>query len=227
MINKLEEEFDIFNYDKHKSYMLSIWTLINNNLSTLVSKGYAISLSNEEIVAFGEYFNHNPYDIDDIRKNEIKVRNLPINENYVNYFNSKRREMPIKDRLKFNITFEENIFMVNILKNLDYIIPELEKIGEIKEKYDSINRYYKRKLNKLKLKINNIATSIDFIKRDKIFTDISKENFIEALQTNFQTEKIEYFKFEINNFYFYIYLLKKSLYDEKSYKSVAFSEDYI
>ena len=135
--------------------------------------------------------------------------------------------MPIKGRLKFNITFEENIFMVNILKNLDYIIPELEKIGEIKEKYDSINRYYKRKLNKLKLKINNIATSIDFIKRDKIFTDISKENFIEALQTNFQTEKIEYFNFEINNFYFYIYLLKKSLYDEKSYKSVAFSEDYI
>ena len=201
--------------------------MINNNLSTLVSKDYEKSLSNEEIVAFGEYFNHNPYDIDDIRKNEIKVRNFPINENYVNYFNAKRREMPIKDRLKFNITFEENIFMLNILKNLDYIIPELEKIGEIKEKYDSINRYYKRKLNKLKLKINNIATSIDFIKRDKIFTDISKENFIEALQTNFQTEKIEYFKFEINNFYFYIYLLKKSLYDEKSYKSVAFSEDYI
>ena len=227
MINKLGEEFDIFNYDKHKSDMLSIRTLINNNLSKLILKDYEISLSNEEIVAFGEYFNHNPYDIDDIRKNEIKVRNLPINENYVNYFNAKRREMPIKDRLKFNITFEENIFMVNILKNLDYIIPELEKIGEIKEKYDSINRYYKRKLNKLKLKINNIATSIDFIKRDKIFTDISKENFIEALQTNFQTEKIEYFNFEINNFYFYIYLLKKSLYDEKSYKSVAFSEDYI
>ena len=71
----------------------------------------------------------------------LKVRNLPINANYVNYFNAKRREMPIKDRLKFNNTFEENIFMLNILKNLDYIIPELEKIGEIKEKYDSINRY--------------------------------------------------------------------------------------
>ena len=97
----------------------------------MVSKGYEISLSNEEIVAFGEYFNHNPYDIDDIRKNEIKVRNLPINANYVKYFNSKKGEMPIKDRLKLNITFEENIFMLNILKNLDNIIPELEKIGEI------------------------------------------------------------------------------------------------
>jgi len=81
-------------------------------------------------------------------------------------------------------------------------------------------------MGKLITEINNITISIDFIKREQLFTEINQEEFVKTLESDFQTEQINYLNDEINNFYLYIYLLKRNVYDEKSYKSAIVNDDY-
>ena len=51
---------------------------------------------------------------------------------------------------------------------------------------------------------------------------------IKNKRASFDYEFIDIFNAEINNFFLFIFLLKKGLYDEKSYKSaVDINEDYI
>ena len=136
--------------------------------------------------------------------------------------------MNVKERLKFNITFEENINLLNIKKKIETIKPNFEKIKEINDEINKFNINYEKEMAILKREIDNINISIKFIKREEIFTSITQEEFIEALESNYNKKNINYFSSEINNFYLYIYLLKNKLYDEKSYKSsVRINEDYI
>ena len=136
--------------------------------------------------------------------------------------------MNIKEKLKFNITFEENINLINIKKKIETIKPNFQKIKEINDEINRFNINYEKEMAILKREIDNINISIKFIKREEIFTSITQEEFIEALESNYNKKNINYFSSEINNFYLYIYLLKNKLYDEKSYKSlVRINEDYI
>ena len=226
-LNGLEKTFNIRDYEIFKNSMLSVKTLVNDNLKKLVLNDYDLSLSEEDVVNFGHYFNENVSDIGDIREIEVNLTNNENKMNYVNYFNRLRRNMNIKDRLKFNATFEANISMINIKKSLNAIIPQLEKIEQVKQVYDEINDYYNKNINVLKSNINNITISINFMKREQIFTEISQDELITTLQSDFQNIKIDCFDSEINNFFLYIFLLKKNLYDEKSYKSAVVNDDYM
>ena len=135
--------------------------------------------------------------------------------------------MSIKNRLKFNVTFEANIYLINISKKLNKIISKLENIRTINNSINDLNRYYNEEMGKLNTEINNITISIDFIKREQLFTEINQEEFVKTLESDFQTEQINYLNDEINNFYLYIYLLKRNVYDEKSYKFAIVNDDYI
>ena len=136
--------------------------------------------------------------------------------------------MNVKERLKFNITFEENINLLNIKKKIETIKPNFEKIKEINDEIIKFNINYEKEMAILKREIDNINISIKFIKREEIITSLTKEEFIETLESNYNKKNINYFSSEINNFYLYIYLLKNKLYDEKSYKSaVGINEDDI
>ena len=55
-----------------------------------------------------------------------------------------------------------------------------------------------------------------------------KQIFIDIFENQFKDESIDINNGEINNFYFYTYLLKNNLYDETSYKNSEYlNEDYI
>ena len=55
-----------------------------------------------------------------------------------------------------------------------------------------------------------------------------KQLFIDIFEKQFKDESIDINNGEINNFYFYTYLLKNNLYDETSYKNLEYlNEEYI
>ena len=227
LINKLEKKKNNSDIDDRINDMNSIKSSIDEELPNLVINDYENPLSNDKISAFAKYFKNNFLNINDIPYNEVTINNNPIDRKYIDYFNDLRRRMSIKNKLKFNVTFEANIYLINISKKLNKIISKLENIRTINNSINDLNRYYNEEMGKLNTEINNIKISIDFIKREQFFTEINQVEFVKTLESDFQTEQINYLNDEINNFYLYIYLLKRNVYDEKSYKFAIVNDDYM
>ena len=115
-----------------------------------------------------------------------------------------------------------------LIKTIDNLLPEFNKIDTINNSIQELNNYFKGELDKVIQESQNSDKIIKLINRDGIFVDIKKEEFVSILENEFKDENIDIFEPEINNFYFFVYLLKQGLYDEKSYKSaVDINEDYI
>jgi len=130
-INELipEEKIGDLNY-----YIKSITELknsLNEEISNLVLKDYALSLSKGEIRKLDKYFKDNILNTDDIHINDMDNTNDNlVYINGKNYFNNLRKNMNIKEKLKLNATFEENICLINIKKRINEFIPIYEKIVE-------------------------------------------------------------------------------------------------
>ena len=136
--------------------------------------------------------------------------------------------MSIKEKYKMNVTFDLNINLLNIKKQIEFILTNFDKIQEINNKIGELDRYYEEQLEKIKNDIKNIKIATKFIKREELFTDIIQEDFIKSLEFKFNNIYLDYFSPEISNFYLYIYLLKNELYDENSYMSSnGINDDYI
>ena len=228
-VNSLLQDDEISDDNYYYNLIIELENRIDIELSNLVLKDYNLSLSNKQISTLNKYFKENILNADDIKINDMEHTddNL-VFINGINYFNNRRKNMSVKERLKFNITFEENINLLNIKKKIETIKPNFEKIKEINDEINKFNINYEKEMAILKREIDNINISIKFIKREEIITSLTKEEFIETLESNYNKKNINYFSSEINNFYLYIYLLKNKLYDEKSYKSaVGINEDDI
>ena len=229
-INELipEEKIGDLNY-----YIKSITELknsLNEEISNLVLKDYALSLSKGEIRKLDKYFKDNILNTDDIHINDMDNTNDNlVYINGKNYFNNLRKNMNIKEKLKLNATFEENICLINIKKRINEFIPIYEKIVEdTNNGIEEFKGFFKEEMEILKREIDNINIASNFIKREKIFSSLTQEEFVKALESCYDKKKIDYFSPEINNIHLYIYLLKNNLYDEKSYKSaVGINKDYI
>ena len=221
---------DIYNINRLNNYkekILRAKEKTDEDLSQLVLSEYDLNLTGEDIDFISKFLNKNIFNLDDIQIDNILGINQR-NKDELNYFNNLLIKMNIKQKLKFCMTFKENIEIINIKRKIDKIIPLLNKIEEIENRIRDFNDNYQRVLNSLKDEINKIKITTNFLKRDDIFTQISKNEFIAIINDLFKNERINFFDNEINNFYLFIYLLKKKIYDENSYKlALNISEDYI
>jgi len=186
------------------------------------------ALNYYKIEHLGLQFSRVPVNLNDI---EIEIDDMDKyegEENNLEYFNGLWRQMNVKDEIKFNITFAYNLAIINYKKTIDNLLPEFNKIDTINNSIQELNNYFKGELDKVIQESQNSDKIIKLINRDGIFVDIKKEEFVSILENEFKDENIDIFEPEINNFYFFVYLLKQGLYDEKSYKSaVDINEDYI
>ena len=123
--------------------------------------------------------------------------------------------------MKLSLTFKDNINIINIKRKIDKILPFFDKIEEIENKVKDFNTHYEEVLQNLNNEINKIKNSIKLINREDIFNNVSKDDFIKTIENIFKNESINFFDIEINNFYLFIYLLKKKLYDNDSYKMAS------
>ena len=224
-MNDLSKKKTIDGYKEYKRLLVKMLNDINAELSRLVLKNYDIKLSDNEISTLNNYFKKNMFYIGSIKRNEINM-NL-VDKTKVDYIDMKRNSMSTKEKLLLNATFGINIELLNIKKEIDGLIPVLNSIKDIKKKIRKLDKHYKKELAKLNLNYNNIVITSKYISRSDIFSNMSKNEFINNLELLFKNANID-FNDEINNFYFYIYLLKKKLFDDKSYKLAAdINDDYM
>lgn len=224
-MNDLSKKKTIDGYKEYKRLLVKMLNDINAELSRLVLKNYDIKLSDNEISTLNNYFKKNMFYIGSIKRNEINM-NL-VDKTKVDYIDMKRNSMSTKEKLLLNATFGINIELLNIKKEIDGLIPVLNSIKDIKKKIRKLDKHYKKELAKLNLNYNNIVITSKYISRSDIFSNMSKNEFINNLELLFKNANID-FNDEINNFYFYIYLQKKKLFDDKSYKLAAdINDDYM
>ena len=225
-VDNLIEINQLTDYELRKGEIVYIKSIIEEELSKLVINDYELSLSKEEIKILDDYFKNNILNLDDIQSNEINLDIVKID--CVSYFNGLRKGMSVKEKYKFNITFDININLLNLKKEIETLIPLYNKIGIINDDIDKLNVEYEQKLNEIRKEIDDIKITKKFLKREDIFSDLTQDKFIKSLEAKFDKINLDYFEPEINNFHLYIYLLKNNIYDEKSYKStVGIVEEYI
>lgn len=229
-INEKIAEISVYkedNYISHKEYMNNMDAKIKDELASLVLKDYQLNLSENKIKCFSEYFKDNILNLNDINISEEDGYEGIMND--VNYFNELRRKMTIKEKIKFNISFRINILLINMKKKVENIIHDLDKIKGVEEEIAKLDIYFKNELNKINDQLINSDIVVKLMNREVIFAGVNKKEFISIMKNILQEEhQINIYDPEINNFYFFVYLLKKELYDEKSYKNaVGINEDYI
>lgn len=213
----LIDKYNFSDFNSYKEEILDINNEINKDLPHFVLSKYDHNLKNKEIDIIANYLNKNLFNMNDIQIIEEDNNNQKIKDE-ISYFNNLRKNMNIKKKLKLSLTFKENVNILNIKRKIDKILPIFDKIEEIENKVKDLDAHYEEVLQNLNTEINKIKYSIKLIKREDIFIDISKDDLIKTIENNFKKESINFFDIEINNFYLFIYLLKKKLYDNKSYK---------
>ena len=108
--------------------------------------------------------------------------------------------MSIKEKYKMNVTFDLNINLLNIKKQIEFLLTNFDKIQEINNQIGELDRYYEEQLAKIENDINNINIATKFIKREELFTDIIQEDFIKSLEFKFNNIYLDYFSPEISIF---------------------------
>ena len=126
--------------------------------------------------------------------------------------------MNIKDKIKLNITFYNNVNLIYIKKVINEFKEQIQEIETINERIKNIIK----DLNENKF---NLITNI--INRSELFGEV-KEKIINIFNNQFKDASIDINNGEINNYYFYTFLLKNNLYDEISYKNTEYlNENYM
>ena len=118
---------------------------IKRDLSSLVLKKYDLDLSDDKINCLALQFSKNPVNLNDIKidDDEDDINKYEGEENDLEYFNGLRRQMNIKDKIKFNITFAYNLAIINYNKSVDILLNEFNKIDTIN---NSINKQFNSRI---------------------------------------------------------------------------------
>ena len=125
--------------------------------------------------------------------------------------------MDIYRRLKFNLTFDYNISLLELNNKLNPVLENLNKISKIERQINDTN--FKNRIDEIKNEMHNYDKKIGIFKREKMFVEISEKEFVKEIVKIFGNEGFIYFSTkEISNFYMFIYLKKNNLYHEKSFK---------
>ena len=130
-VDNLIEINQLTDYELRKGEIVYIKSIIEEELSKLVINDYELSLSKEEIKILDDYFKNNILNLDDIQSNEINLDIIKID--CISYFNGLRKGMSVKEKYKFNITFDINIilkFKISYIFKINFNIMEIIKVLE-------------------------------------------------------------------------------------------------
>ena len=122
--------------------------------------------------------------------------------------------MNIYQRLKLNDTFKLNIELIHNYKKIEEILKNFEAVKKIENSIENLK--FEKELGEIEEEIKAINQKIIIFDRAKIFNDISQKDFFTKIKNEFdEVNLINVSDKEITDFYFFAYLLKNSLYDEK------------
>ena len=195
---KAIDKLDLYNLSKND--ILEDYSFVEDLIAKLKVPKFIEGLTKKEVKKIIKYINSNKYDY-----KEINIENCTKEEDLILIkINNELKKMDIYSRIKFNLTFERDIKIIEFYNELKSYKASIESI----DNYNKIIDEYKAKFIKsyLKLKeeyklINDCIIVFDFI------------------SNQFKNIKIDLFEKEINNIFLYIFLLKKNIYNEIAFKT--------
>ena len=195
---KAIDKLDLYNHSKND--ILEDYSFVEDLMAKLKVPKFIEGLTKKEVKKIIKYINSNKYDY-----KEINIENCTKEEDLILIkINNELKKMDIYSRIKFNLTFERDIKIIEFYNELKSYKASIESM----DNYNKIIDEYKAKFIKsyLKLKeeyklINDCIIVFDFI------------------SNQFKNIKIDLFEKEINNIFLYIFLLKKNIYNEIAFKT--------
>ena len=195
---KAIDKLDLYNLSKND--ILEDYSFVEDLIAKLKVPKFIEGLTKKEVKKIIKYINSNKYDY-----KEINIENCTKEEDLILIkINNELKKMDIYSRIKFNLTFERDIKIIefyNELKSYKALIESMDNYNKIIDEYKAkfIKSYLKLK-EEYKL-INDCIIVFDFI------------------SNQFKNIKIDLFEKEINNIFLYIFLLKKNIYNEIAFKT--------
>ena len=223
--NLLENCLD---YESAKSNFEYAKKTINKYIEEEIFPDFIKKLINEKIPNIKFYIDNNPLkldsipsDIPDLYENEKKI---------IEVINDHIRAMDIYSRIKFNLTFSQNLELLELKKKADILETSIKNHDAISGKFTEIKEDFYKEKALIDKDIQKMETSLITFDRSLLFTEIKPDEFVNILNDDFMNDdsEIDLLGKEVNNFYLYIYLLKRNLYNEEAYKSTSgINNDYI
>lgn len=208
-------------YEKIKKDILDNNDIVENLMKKIRIPEVLNHFRINEIRNIINYINSNKYNY-----KEISIPNCEKKEkNHLLNLNKELNKYDIYSRIKFNLTLERNMELIEFKNELDNAISTTKTTDDLLKRLNELKLKFKEKFNKVKQEaslINDCLITFDY---SNIFNEISVEEFAEFTKKQFTGVNIDLFGKEINNLYLYIYFLKNGIFNEKAYKSTIVSND--
>ena len=210
---KAIDKLDLYNYSKND--ILEDYSFVEDLMAKLKVPKFIEGLTKKEVKKIIKYINSNKYDY-----KEINIENCTKEEDLILIkINNELKKMDIYSRIKFNLTFERDIKIIEFYNELKSYKASIESIDNYNKIIDEFKAKFIKSYLKLKEEYKLINDCIIVFDISKIFHEISKKEFVEFISNQFGGVKIDLFEKEINNIFLYIFLLKKNIYNEIAFKT--------
>ena len=213
---KFISEYEIQNMQDILDKMNRTTTSISQHLKTLSIPDLDFPFDVEGLTNVINYVNNNKFDLQSIPTDNHNF--TPQEIEFCKQLNNILKNMNSYQRLKFNVTFEFNLYLIDLKYQMEKLDKQFRIFQRFKERKENL---IKDSLNKLKIidnKIKEINKMINIVNNIKIIRKKKSEDIESDLLTRFKSGSLNISQ-EINNFYFFVYLLINNLYKEKEYKS--------
>ena len=146
---KTLNDYQISGLIDYKQLIQGLKRNIKRDLSSLGLKKYDLDFSDDKIKSLALQFSKNPVNLNDIiieddddaDDDEDDSNKYEGEEIDLEYFNGLRRQMNVKDKIKFNITFSYNLAIINYKKSINILLNEFNKIDRINNSIQELNNY--------------------------------------------------------------------------------------
>ena len=204
-------------YEKSKEVIMENVEFVENLMEKIKVPKFVKNLKKNEIKNIINYVNNNKYDLEQISivNCEKKEKDLLVN------LNKELNKLDIYSRIKFNLTFERDLKLMELKSELDNTVETVKLIDDLLEKLKALKSEFNQKLNEVQNKVSLINDCLFVFDYSKLFKEINVEEFSKCIKENFKDVTIDLFEEEINNIFLYIYFLKKGIYNEIAYKSIV------
>ena len=210
---KATDKLDLYNHSKND--ILEDYSFVEDLMAKLKVPKFIEGLTKKEVKKIIKYINSNKYDY-----KEINIENCTKEEDLILIkINNELKKMDIYSRIKFNLTFERDIKIIEFYNELKSYKASIESIDNYNKIIDEFKAKFIKSYLKLKEEYKLINGCIIVFDNSKIFHEISKKEFVEFISNQFKNIKIDLFEKEINNIFLYIFLLKKNIYNEIAFKT--------
>lgn len=228
VINLLQKEdlykkLNSFNlYERAKEDILSDNDFVQNLMEKIKVPEFIKNFKKKEIKNIMNFIHSNKYNLEKINlSNNCEKKE----KEHLSKLNKELKKLDIYSRIKFNLTFERDLDLLELNNELEKVVSAIKEIDNFLEQLHKLKSTFGDKFKEVQNELSLINNCLIVFDNSKIFHEISIEEFAKCLKEKFNNDTVDLFAKEMNNVYLYIYFIKKGIFIESAYKSIIESSD--